>query len=78
MVDHPVYKHIGLYAFRRDFLLEYATWPPTPLQIAEGLEQLRVLENGCAIRCVLTPRHSIGVDTETDLERVRELMAEGA
>jgi 3-deoxy-manno-octulosonate cytidylyltransferase (CMP-KDO synthetase) len=75
MVDHPVYKHIGLYAFRRDFLLEYATWPPTPLQIAEGLEQLRVLENGCAIRCVLTPRHSIGVDTETDLERVRELMA---
>lgn len=75
MVDHPVYKHVGLYAFRRPFLLEYATWPPTPLQIAEGLEQLRVLENGYAIRCVPTPRHSIGVDTEADLERVRALLA---
>lgn len=78
MIDQPIYKHIGLYAFRRPFLLEYATWPPTPLQLAEGLEQLRVLENGYAIRCVITPRHSIGVDTEADLERARAIMAQGA
>lgn len=77
MIDQPIYKHIGLYAFRRSFLLDYATWKPTPLQRAEGLEQLRVLENGHPIRCVETPRHSIGVDTPADLERARALMTTG-
>jgi 3-deoxy-manno-octulosonate cytidylyltransferase (CMP-KDO synthetase) len=68
------YKHIGLYVFRRDFLLEYATMPRTPLERAEKLEQLRILEHGFRIRAVLTDYDSIPVDTPADLERVRNMM----
>jgi 3-deoxy-manno-octulosonate cytidylyltransferase (CMP-KDO synthetase) len=74
IAEQPIYRHIGLYAYRKDFLLLYATLPSTPLQRAESLEQLRVLEHGYRIRCVETPRESIGVDTEEDLARVRMLM----
>jgi 3-deoxy-manno-octulosonate cytidylyltransferase (CMP-KDO synthetase) len=70
----PVYKHLGLYAYHRDFLLLYASLPPTSLQRAEQLEQLRALEHGYRIRVVETPFESIGVDTERDLERARALM----
>jgi 3-deoxy-manno-octulosonate cytidylyltransferase (CMP-KDO synthetase) len=69
--SRPVYKHIGLYGYRRDFLLEIAALPPTALEIAESLEQLRVLEHGFRIRVVETAFDSIGVDTPEDLERVR-------
>ena len=68
---HHGYKHIGLYGYRRDFLLEIAALSPTPLEIAESLEQLRVLEHGFRIRVVETEFDSIGVDTPEDLERVR-------
>lgn len=78
IAEQPVYRHIGLYAYRRSFLFTYASLPPTPLQIAEGLEQLKVLEHGYKIRCVETDRDSIGVDTERDLERVRALFRAGA
>jgi len=67
-------KHIGLYAYRKDFLLTYASLPPAPLEQAECLEQLRVLENGYRIRVVLTEHDAISVDTPEDLERVRRLM----
>ncbi|EKU72136.1 3-deoxy-manno-octulosonate cytidylyltransferase [Selenomonas sp. F0473] len=67
-----VYKHIGIYAYRRDFLLAYAKMPQTPLEISESLEQLRALENGCRIRVVETDAVFIGVDTEEDLIAVNE------
>ncbi|HVF27162.1 MAG TPA: 3-deoxy-manno-octulosonate cytidylyltransferase, partial [Pyrinomonadaceae bacterium] len=63
-------KHTGLYVYRRRFLLEYARRTPTPLERAESLEQLRILERGAAIRVVEASAPSIGVDTAADLERV--------
>ena len=67
------YKHIGVYAYRRDFLLQYAKLPPTPLEQTESLEQLRALEHGFRIRLIETAFRSIGVDTPEDLQRVREI-----
>jgi len=68
------WHHIGLYAYRRDFLLEYAQMPPSPLEKIEMLEQLRALENGYAIQVVETQYESIGVDTPDDLEEVRTII----
>jgi 3-deoxy-manno-octulosonate cytidylyltransferase (CMP-KDO synthetase) len=65
------FKHIGLYAYRRDFLLTLTGLPQTPLEVAESLEQLRALEHGFRIRAVETIHDSIGVDTPEDLDRVR-------
>ncbi len=67
------YRHVGLYAYRRDFLIRMALWPPTPLEEAERLEQLRVLEHGHRIRVVLVDDSGPGVDTPEDLERIRTL-----
>lgn len=67
------YKHIGLYVYRRDFLLAYPDLPPGPLERAERLEQLRALENGFAIRVTETEYESLGVDTPEDWERVAAL-----
>ncbi len=67
------YKHIGLYVYRRDFLLSYSDLPVGPLERAERLEQLRALENGFSIRVVETGYESLGVDTPEDLERVSRL-----
>jgi 3-deoxy-manno-octulosonate cytidylyltransferase (CMP-KDO synthetase) len=66
----PYYKHIGLYVYRRDFLMDYSGLPVGPLEQAERLEQLRALENGYRIRVVETEYESVGVDTPEDLERV--------
>ena len=75
------FKHIGLYVYRRDFLLGYSALPVGPLERAERLEQLRVIENGYRIRVVETEFESLGVDTPEDLERVCKLfeasMAQG-
>ncbi|HEX9006182.1 MAG TPA: 3-deoxy-manno-octulosonate cytidylyltransferase [Bacteroidota bacterium] len=71
----PFYRHIGIYVFRRDFLLTYAAMAPTPLEQAEKLEQLRILEQGHRIRAAVTELESIAVDTPEDLERVRALAA---
>jgi 3-deoxy-manno-octulosonate cytidylyltransferase (CMP-KDO synthetase) len=65
------YKHLGLYAYRREFLLRLAALPQTALEQAESLEQLRALEHGFRVRAVETQYDSIGVDTPEDLERVR-------
>ncbi len=67
------YKHIGLYVYRRDFLLSYSELPVGPLERAERLEQLRALENGFPIRVLETEYESLGVDTPDDLERIRKL-----
>jgi 3-deoxy-manno-octulosonate cytidylyltransferase (CMP-KDO synthetase) len=71
------YKHIGLYVYRRDFLLRYSALPVGPLEQLERLEQLRALENGFRIRVVETDYESIGVDTPADLEKVRALIGAG-
>ncbi len=70
----PHYKHIGLYVYRRNFLLRYSDLPVGPLETAEKLEQLRAIENGFDIRVVETDYESFGVDTPEDLERVRQLI----
>jgi 3-deoxy-manno-octulosonate cytidylyltransferase (CMP-KDO synthetase) len=67
------FKHIGLYVYQRDFLLNYSLLPVGPLERAERLEQLRALENGYSIRVVETEYESFGVDTPEDLERVSRL-----
>ncbi len=67
------FKHIGLYVYRRDFLLGYSDLPVGPLERTERLEQLRALENGHKIRVVPTEYESLGVDTPEDLERVTQL-----
>ena len=67
-----VYKHIGIYAYRRDFLLSYARMAQTPLERSESLEQLRALENGHRIHVIETDAVFIGVDTEEDLTAVNE------
>jgi 3-deoxy-manno-octulosonate cytidylyltransferase (CMP-KDO synthetase) len=64
------YKHVGLYVYRREFLLQFAQMSPTYLELAEKLEQLRVLENGYRIKVVETSHDSIGVDTPGDLDAV--------
>ena len=70
---YAYYKHIGLYVYRRDFLLGYPDLTVGPLERAERLEQLRALENGFKIRVVETDYESLGVDTPEDRERVAEL-----
>jgi len=69
------FKHIGLYVYRRDFLLGYSELPIGPLERAERLEQLRALENGYTIRVIETEYESLGVDTPEDLKRVNHLFA---
>jgi 3-deoxy-manno-octulosonate cytidylyltransferase (CMP-KDO synthetase) len=76
---HPeahAWRHLGLYVYRRDTLLRLAQLPPTPLEQAEGLEQLRALEHGIRIHTVEVPHASPSVDTPDDLTRVRALMAD--
>ena len=67
-------KHTGLYVYRREFLLQYAQWPPSALERTEALEQLRILARGARVRVVETDEPSIGVDTPADLERVRAII----
>jgi 3-deoxy-manno-octulosonate cytidylyltransferase (CMP-KDO synthetase) len=68
------YKHIGLYAYRREFLLNFVQMKQSPLEKVEDLEQLRALQNGYKIKVVITEYDSIGVDTKEDLERVRKIL----
>ena len=69
-------RHIGIYAFRRNALLDFARWPSSPMEIAEGLEQLRALEHGQRILVVdVASAGGPAVDTPEDLEKVRELLA---
>ena len=70
----PFLLHVGLYVYRREALLRFASLPPSPLEERERLEQLRALEHGMRIRVVVTQHGSFGVDTPADLERVRRMM----
>ena len=71
--DFKVYKHVGIYAYRRSFLLSYAAYEPTPLEQIEGLEQLRVLENGQRIKVLESKFQGIGIDTQEDLDAINAL-----
>lgn len=67
----PVYKHVGVYGFRKNTLLDFTTWPIGVLEHTEMLEQLRYLENGVQIKMVETSSISIGIDTPEDLEKAK-------
>ncbi len=69
------FKHVGLYAYRKKFLMEYSALPLTPLEKMEKLEQLRILENGFSIKVVETEFDSIGVDAETDIKLIEKQLA---
>lgn len=75
-VETAIFKHVGLYAYRKDFLLKYALMARTPLEQAESLEQLRALENGYRIKVVETKYQTIGVDSQSDLERINRILSE--
>ncbi|MEP6673848.1 MAG: 3-deoxy-manno-octulosonate cytidylyltransferase [Ferruginibacter sp.] len=71
----PVYyEHIGVYAFRKQALLDFTNWPITPLEAAEKIECLRYLENGIALKMVVTEYMGVEIDTPEDLERAAKLL----
>lgn len=70
-----VLRHKGIYAYSRAFLERFVTWPPSPLETAESLEQLRALENGAAIRVITTADTSPGVDTPAQALAIERLLA---
>ena len=71
----PIFKHLGIYGYRRDALLRLVKFPQSPLEQAERLEQLRALENGIPIAVVRVDYDSVGVDVPADVERVERLLA---
>ena len=71
----PAFKQVGIFSYRRDRLLKYATLEPTPLERAESVDQLRFLEHGYKIRLVETAVYTHSVDVKSDLELVESLMA---
>lgn len=71
------YKHMGIYAYRRDFLLDFVKLKTTRLEVIEKLEQLRILENGFPIQVITTKYDSIGVDNPADIARVEKVLRDG-
>jgi len=71
----PVLRHKGIYAYSRGFLERFVTWPPSPLEVAESLEQLRALENGASIKVLLTTDTAPGVDTPEQAREIERLLA---
>jgi 3-deoxy-manno-octulosonate cytidylyltransferase (CMP-KDO synthetase) len=73
-ISIPYYEHIGVYAFRKKALLDFTRWPVSPLEDAEKVECLRYLENGVAMRMVVTGFLGIEIDTPEDLEKAERLL----
>jgi 3-deoxy-manno-octulosonate cytidylyltransferase (CMP-KDO synthetase) len=73
-IDPVYYEHIGVYAFRKEALMHFTGWPITPLEAAEKIECLRYLENGVAIKMVVTDYMGVEIDTPEDLERAARLL----
>jgi 3-deoxy-manno-octulosonate cytidylyltransferase (CMP-KDO synthetase) len=67
----PFYEHVGIYGFRKDFLMKFASWKQTPLEKLERLEQLRILENGCKIKVYLTHHKIRTIDGPADLKKLK-------
>ncbi len=76
LLDGSMYKHIGLYVYRRDFLLDYSKMEQTTLEATEKLEQLRVLEHGHRIKVTVTEHESFGVDIPDDLSKILQRLKE--
>jgi 3-deoxy-manno-octulosonate cytidylyltransferase (CMP-KDO synthetase) len=74
--NHVYYKHVGIYSYRKSFLMDYSQWEPTPLEMIEKLEQLRALERRVKIKVAETSAEPVCVDTPEDLERVRQMVCE--
>ena len=74
--DFPItyYEHIGVYAFRKQALLNFTAWPITPLEAAEKIECLRYLEYGIPLKMVLTDYMGVEIDTPEDLEKAMKLL----
>ena len=68
-------RHQGIYGFRRDILLQFVRWKPTPLERAESLEQLRALENGVKVHVLITAKGSPGIDTPADAKALEQKLA---
>jgi 3-deoxy-manno-octulosonate cytidylyltransferase (CMP-KDO synthetase) len=66
--------HVGVYLYRRDILERFVSWPRTPLEMTEGLEQLRALENGIKIKCLRTSHEFLSVDSQVDIPRVETVL----
>lgn len=71
-LDLPVYHHMGVYAFTRDFLLHYTTLPQTPLELSESLEQLRAIEHGYRIHVNLVENRTLEINTPEELAKAQE------
>jgi 3-deoxy-manno-octulosonate cytidylyltransferase (CMP-KDO synthetase) len=71
----PVLRHKGIYAYRREFLDRFVTWPASPLESAESLEQLRAIEHGASIQVIRTTDTSPGVDTPAQALEIEALLA---
>ncbi len=72
-IDIPYYEHVGVYAFRKQALLNFTSWPMTPLESAEKIECLRYLEYGIPLKMVISNHISVEIDTPEDLERAAKL-----
>ena len=68
------FKHIGIYGFKKDFLIKYSKLPQTNLELSEKLEQLRAIENGYKIKMVKTDYNSFGIDTLEDFENFKKFI----
>ena len=69
------YRHHGIYGYKRDFLFQFVSWNPSPLELTEGLEQLRALDHGARIQMLITDEQAIGVDTPEQAEQVSKLIS---
>lgn len=78
LCGHTYYKHIGLYAYRKEVLAEITALPQSSLEVAESLEQLRWIENGYTIKCGITHSETIGIDTPEDLQRAEAFLKSNA
>ena len=70
------FRHVGIYAYKREFLLDYVKMEQTPLELSESLEQLRAIENGYKIKVLETPYSVIGVDVADDVEKVKKIISD--
>ena len=76
-VAKTYYEHIGVYAFRKEALLQFTGWPASPLEAVEKIECLRYLENGIPLKMVVTEYMGVEIDTPEDLERAERIMSNG-
>ena len=74
-VEPTLYRHLGIYGYTTQFLLQFVKWKPSPLELAESLEQLRALENGARIHVIPAEHAAVGVDTPEDVAIVERLLA---